>query len=104
MAYCTSKITQHVSLTENEIDGEAFLLLSNEDVKDLVKAVGPHAKLMKKRSQLMKQTSRPPVETSTCIAQVSYTCNDNPTAYKSNVCPFGFIYMCLRLVGCTLLF
>ena len=42
---------------ENEIDGEAFLVLSNEDMKDLVKAVGPRAKLLKKRCQLMEQTS-----------------------------------------------
>ena len=43
-------------LTENEIDGEAFLLLSNKDMKDLEKAVGPCAKLLKKRCQLMEQT------------------------------------------------
>ena len=36
-------------LAENEIDGEAFLLLSHEDVKDLVKVVGPRTKLMKKK-------------------------------------------------------
>ena len=54
---------------ENEIDGEAFLLLSNEDVKDLVKLVGPRTKLMKKRCQLLKQTAFVP-ESSTLTPQV----------------------------------
>lgn len=51
------------SRAENEIDGEAFLLLSNEDVKDLVKLVGPRTKLLKKRCQLLKQDEpwSPPV-------------------------------------------
>ena len=58
-------------LADNEIDGEAFLLLSNEDVKDLVKLVGPRAKLMKKRCQLLKQET-PVTESSTSApSQVS---------------------------------
>ena len=49
------------SLTENEIDGEAFLLLTKEDVKDLVKAVGPRTKLLLKRSNLLRlKTSSTP--------------------------------------------
>ena len=42
-------------MAENEIDGEALLLLSNEDIKDLLKTAGPRVKLIKKRSQLMEQ-------------------------------------------------
>lgn len=56
-------------LAENEIDGEAFLLLSNEDVKDLVKLVGPRTKLMKKRCQLLQQDA-PVTESSIPTPQV----------------------------------
>ena len=56
-------------LAENEIDGEAFLLLSNEDVKDLVKLVGPRTKLMKKRCQLLQQDT-PVTESNSPTPQV----------------------------------
>ena len=57
-------------LADNETDGEAFLLLSNEEVKDLVKLVGPRTKLMKKRCQLLKQEA-PVIESSTSAPRVS---------------------------------
>ena len=60
-------------LTENEIDGEALLVLSNEDIKDLVKSVGPRVKLLKKRCQLMEQIASEtgqPAKTSTPTSQV----------------------------------
>jgi hypothetical protein len=55
------------------MDGEAFLLLSKEDVKDLVKAVGPRTKLLLKRSNLlrMKASSTPvfQIQAARCIAR-----------------------------------
>ena len=44
-------------LTENEIDGEAFFLMTEEDIKDLIKTVASRVKLLKKRSQLMEMVA-----------------------------------------------
>ena len=45
----------HVPLwfAENEVDGEAFLLLTKEQIQKLVPAVGPQAKLLKKHAELL---------------------------------------------------
>ncbi len=43
---------QILSLLENEVDGEAFLLLTDEQIKTLVKAIGAQMKLIKKRNNL----------------------------------------------------
>ncbi len=37
---------------ENEVDGEAFLLLTEEQLKFLVKAIGPQMKLINRREKL----------------------------------------------------
>ena len=41
---------------ENDIDGEAFLLLSNDDIRTMVKTIGAQLKLMRKRD-LIKETT-----------------------------------------------
>ena len=41
---------------DNEIDGEAFQLLSDDDMKDLVPLFGPRAKLIKKRNEATSMT------------------------------------------------
>ena len=40
-------------IIENEIDGEAFLLLSDEELRDIVKLYGPRAKLIKKKREFI---------------------------------------------------
>ena len=39
-------------LLENEVDGEAFLLLDDAQIKSMVKAMGAQMKLIKKRDAL----------------------------------------------------
>ncbi len=40
------------SSIENEVDGEAFLLLTDEQLQLLVKAIGAQMKLIKRRDKL----------------------------------------------------
>ena len=35
------------------MDGDAFVLLTNEQLKELVPAIGPQAKLLKKHAELI---------------------------------------------------
>ena len=48
--------------SENEIDGEAFLLLKDVQIKSLVKAIGAHTKLIKKRDILNASCSKQKVD------------------------------------------
>ena len=45
-----------VYLPENEVDGEAFLLLSDDQIKALVPPIGPQMKLIAKRSTYSSTT------------------------------------------------
>ena len=68
-------------LAENEIDGEAFLLLSHEEVKDLVKVVGPRTKLMKKKCQLLQQgvpVRESPAPQVLCIVYMDHSDGEHP--------------------------
>ena len=40
---------------DNEVDGEAFLLLSDHQIASMVKAIGAQLKLIKKRDSLNQQ-------------------------------------------------
>ena len=40
--------------TENDIDGEAFLLLKDEDIVELVPSIGARRKLIQKRDDIIK--------------------------------------------------
>lgn len=48
-----------LALVENEVDGEAFLLLTDDQVKTLVKAIGAQMKLIKKRDDLKASSHQP---------------------------------------------
>ena len=43
-------------LLDNEVDGEAFLLLTDDQIRMLVKALGPQMKLIKKKTLLNTST------------------------------------------------
>ena len=47
------EISPIFGFAENEVGGEAFLLLTKEQIEKLVPAVGPQAKLLKKHSELL---------------------------------------------------
>ena len=40
---------------ENEVDGEAFLLLSDEQIKSLIKPMGVQIKLIARRKSLLSK-------------------------------------------------
>ena len=42
---------------ENEVDGDAFLLLSEEQIKQLIKAIGPQVKFSQKHKVLCASLS-----------------------------------------------
>ena len=46
------KLRLHVLHLENEVDGEGFLLLTDEDMADMVKPLGARRKLITKRNML----------------------------------------------------
>ena len=46
--------------TEQEIDGESFLELSNEHIQILVPKIGPQSKLIKRRNLLRAQQPQVP--------------------------------------------
>ena len=39
--------------TENEVDGDGFLVLNVEQIKQIVPKVGPQAKLLKKHAKVL---------------------------------------------------
>lgn len=49
-------------MLENEVDGEAFLLLTDEQIKGMVKAIGSQMKLIKKRNCIMQFSLISPAE------------------------------------------
>ena len=71
-------IANIIIIIDNEIDGEAFLLQSDDDIKDLVPLYGPRAKLIKKRNEANKVTfpaSSSSSKCETCPIQVHTTVN-----------------------------
>lgn len=65
-------------LTENEIDGEAFLLLSDQDLKDLVPLYGPRAKLNKKRKEANEATRLNQTNCSSAAGSCLSRCESTP--------------------------
>ena len=43
----TTFISEYYSTLENEINDESYVLLNNEDIRDLLKLTGPRSKFIK---------------------------------------------------------
>ena len=55
---------------ENDVDGEAFLLLSNDDIRTMVKTIGAQLKLIRKQDLIQEITG-----TSISMAQTASDSN-----------------------------
>ena len=51
---CFDFIKHNIYFAENEIDGEAFLLLTDDQIKSIVRPIGAHMKLISKKKALQK--------------------------------------------------
>ena len=59
MIMSTNQVNQkyYLRLSRNEVDGDAFLLLSEKQIKELIKAVGPQVKFSQKHKFLCASLS-----------------------------------------------
>ena len=53
---CIINVLFFMQFIETDIDGEAFLLLSNDDIRTMVKTIGAQLKLIRKRDHIKETT------------------------------------------------
>lgn len=71
-------------MLENEVDGDAFLLLSEEHIKQLIKAIGPQVKFAQKHKFICASLADKQMASDNMILIMNYTYKSSYFQWISN--------------------